>query len=172
MSIPQKIIKFLDVLKIKYEPIEHRKVFTAFDKAQTLKAPEKIIGKTLVVKLDKDYGLILVPANKNLDKKKLLQIANKWQNSKCLTPDVKHKIRSIGFVNEIWMKKNIKGVKLGAIPPFGTLWKLPTFIDKSLLNQSKIIVNGGDWNWSIRINPAVFKKTIPDSTTGSFIKAR
>jgi len=172
MAIPKKLTNFLEKNKIKHEQIEHRVVYTAFDKATTLRVPAKIVGKTLTLKIDKGYALALIPANKNLDKKKFLKVANKWQGSRCLTPDVKHKIKRVDFVTENWMKKNIKGVKLGAVPPFGNLWKLPTFIDRFLINQSKIIVNGGNWRNSIKISPAVFRKTIPDLIIGSFTKAR
>ena len=155
MPIPKKIINFLEKNKIKYEPIKHRTVYTAFDKAATLKVPQKIVGKTLVVKLDKNPAIVLIPANKNLDKEKLKKVA---------------KVKGVDFIKEAWMKKNLKGVKVGAIPPFGNLWGLATFIDRSLINQSKIIVNGGDYNWSIKITPATLKKLIPDLLIGSFSK--
>jgi len=157
MAIPKKIIKFLEGNKVKYEQISHRKVFTAFDKAATLKVKPKIVGKTLVVKLDKNPALVLIPANKNLDKEKLRKIA---------------KAKTIDFVKEVWMKKNLKGVKVGAIPPFGNMFKLKTFIDNSLLKQPKIIINGGDYNWSIKISPAVLKKLIPDLIIGNLSKSR
>jgi len=83
--IPRKIIKypsvakggderifidFLEKAKVKYELIKHRKVFTAQDKAATLKVKPNIIGKTLVLKIDKRISVVLIPANKNLDKNK------------------------------------------------------------------------------------------------------
>jgi len=80
--------------------------------------------------------------------------------------------RRVDFVKEVWMKKNLKGVKVGAIPPFGNLWRLPTFVEKSLLQNPKIIVNGGDYNWSIKISPAVLKKIIPNLVVGSFSQSR
>ena len=157
MPIPKKIQKFLDYAEIKYEPIEHRVVYTAFDKAQTLKVHQKIVGKTLAIKFNNGYAIVLIPANKNLDKGKLKKTINDWlkkQNIKTA--------KNIDFVKEVWMKKNLKEVKVGAIPPFGILWKLPTFIDLSLINQQKIIINSGSCNWSIIINPAYFKKIVPD----------
>jgi len=167
MPIPQKVIKFLDASKIKYDPIEHRTVFTAYDKAQTLKVPQKIIGKTLVVKFNKSFGLALIPANKNLDKGKLKSAFAKAKACKKVKP-----LKRVDLVKEAWIKKNLKGVKIGAIPPFGTLWKFPTFVDRSLMNQSEIVVNGGDWNWSIKFNPVNFKKLMPDLIIGSFSKKR
>lgn len=157
MAVPPKIIKFLEAFKVKYEPLQHRTVYTAFDKAATLKVAPKMIGKTLVLKLDKNPAIILIPANKNLDKEKLKKVA---------------KVKKIDFLKESWMKKNLKGVKIGAIPPLGNLWKLLTFIDGSLINQTKVIINSGDYNWSIKITPAIFKKIIPDLTIGSFSKSK
>ena len=170
--IPQKIIKypsvakggdermfidFLEKAKVKYETIKHRTVYTAFDKAATLRIPQKIIGKTLVVKLDKNVAIVLIPANKNLNKQKLRKIA---------------KAKKVDFASEKLIKNRIKGVKVGAIPPFGNLWGIPIFIEKSLLQNPKIIVNSGVYNWSIKISPAVLKKIIPDLVAGSFTQPR
>jgi len=157
MAVPQKIIKFLEKNKVKYEPIKHRTVFTAYDKAQTLKVPEKIVGKTLVMKVDNSPALILIPANKNLDKNKLKRVS---------------KGKKIDFAKESLTKNKIKGVKVGAVPPFGNLWNLATFVDRSLMNQPKIIINGGDYQWSIKIKPKDFKKLIPDLAISSFTKAK
>ena len=169
MAIPQKIIKFLDKNKVNYEIIKHRTVYTAFDKAATLRVPPKIIGKTLVVKLDKNPALVLIPANKNLDKQKLKKIA---------------KAKSVDFIKEAWMKKNLKGIKIGAIPPFGNLWKscpkaargagcrLPTFVDRGLTQNPKIIVNSGEYTFSIKIKAGDMKKLIPDLVMGNFSKPR
>ena len=157
MAIPQKIIKFLDSNKVKYEIIKHRTVYTAFDKAATLRVPPKIIGKTLVIKLEKSPALVLIPANKNLDKQKLKKIA---------------KAKSIDFIKEAWMKKNLKGIKIGVVPPFGNLWKLQTFLDRGLAQNQKIIINGGDYTFSIKIKAGDMKKLIPDLVMGNFSKPR
>jgi len=171
----------------------HRTVYTAFDKATTLGVPQKIVGKTLVVKLDKKPAIVLIPANKNLDSKILIYLKSKLE-MKAKPSSTKQKLRKIAkaktvdastgsastlsscrrvdFVKEVWMKKNLKGVKVGAIPPFGNLWRLPTFVEKSLLQNPKIIVNGGDYNWSIKISPAVLKKIIPNLVVGSFSQSR
>jgi len=163
MPISKKLINLLKKKGVKYGVIEHRTVFTAYDKAQTLKVPEKIVGKTLVINFGppsaagKKFGLVLIPANKNFAKEKFRKLT---------------KAKKIDFVKEVWMKKNLKGVKVGAIPPFGNLWGLPTFIDRALLLQSKIIANSGDYNFSIELNPKVLKKVIPHLVVGNFSQAK
>ncbi len=193
MTIPSKIIKypnvakggdermfidFLEKAKVKYEMIEHRKVFTAQDKAATLKVKPNIIGKTLVLKIDKRISVVLIPANKNLDKNKFSAfVKNFGGSSVALKSEGGKKVKTkkalkIDFISERIMKNQLKGVKVGAVPPFGNLWGFPTFIDKSLILNKKIIVNGGDHNWSIKISPAAFKKLIPDLIIGNFSKPR
>ena len=157
MLISQKAIKFLEEARVKYELIKHRVVYTAYDKAATLKVPQKIVGKTLLMKLDKDLVLVLIPANKNLDKNKLRKVV---------------KAKKVDFVSERIMKNKLKGVKVGAIPPFGILWKLSVFADRGFMKNPKIIISAGYYNMSIKISPVNLKKLLPDLMIGSFTKAK
>jgi len=162
MPIPKKIINFFEKAKVKYELINHRIVYTAFDKAQTLKVPEKIIGKTLILKVNGELVIALIAANKNLDLQKFKKLAHPL----CGYP------KKIEFISEKLIKNKFKVVRIGAIPPFGNLWKLSTFVDRSLMIQPKIIINGGDYNWSIKIKPAALKKLIPELKLGNFSKKK
>jgi Ala-tRNA(Pro) deacylase len=157
MAVPKKIINFLEKAKVKYEIIKHKTVFTAFDKSQTLKVPEKTVGKTLILKANNSLFFVLIPANKNLDLKKIKKKIGK---------------EKVELVSERLIRKKIKGVKLGAIPPFGNLWKCQTFVDNSIKRENEIILNGGDWNFSIKIFTKDLKKLIPDLVFGSFSKKK
>jgi len=182
MKIPQKVIKFLDENKIKYEIVNHRTVYTAYDKAATLKVKPNIIGKTLVLKTDKDLVIALLPGNKNLDKNKFLKVANDWLNKK-------EEINSHGririmsrakrgtlryshadFISEKLMKNKFKGIKIGTIPPFGNLYKLLTFVDRGLLKEKNIFVNSGIYEASFKILPKIFEKL--GGVFGNFAKTK
>jgi Ala-tRNA(Pro) deacylase len=170
MAIPKKIINFLEKEKVKHEIIEHRKVFTAYDKSATLKVPEKISVKTLAVKISppsKEVVLISIPANKNLDKDKLKKKINVQRKK-----EGKKLAKKIDFVTERWLKSNLKGVKPGAVPPFGNIWKLKSFIEKSLFKNPKIILNSGDNSFSIKMSPKSFEKAVPDLVVESISQPR
>ena len=164
MPIPKSILNYLNKNKIKYEIISHRIVYTAYDKAATLGLKPQQVAKTVIVSLnDKDHALGLIPANKNLDKKKLLALINKQrQKVKLLN------YKKIDFVSEKWMKANLKGIKLGATPPFGILYRLPTFIDNALANQPKLVVNAGDYQNSLKIAPGSLFKLDKKIIKGGF----
>jgi prolyl-tRNA editing enzyme YbaK/EbsC (Cys-tRNA(Pro) deacylase) len=163
MAAAKDLLKYLDNLKIKYETVDHKTVYTALDKASTLHHDPKAVAKTAVLKLDsKDYAIALVPANKLLDKNKIKVLINKFRKKSGDTA-----IKKVDFAKENWMKKNISG-QVGATPPFGALWQMPTYVDNSLVKQAKIITNAGDYNVSLKLSKAAFLKAGKDMILGSF----
>ena len=46
-----KLKKFLDNSKIKYKVVEHKKVYTALNEAETQHLNEKTVAKTVLVKM-------------------------------------------------------------------------------------------------------------------------
>lgn len=162
MAISKKLLKYLDDNKIKYEIEEHKKVYTALDSAETQKIKPQEVVKTLVIKMDKDYALVLVPANKNLDKNKLKKTINTWVKKQ---EDLKP-YKKIEFAKEAWMKKNMLG-KVGATPPFGSLVKLPVFIDGELTKSKELIVNSGEYTESFKVQTNAFLK-LEEPVKGSF----
>jgi len=135
MSIPKKILNYFSKNKVKYEVIPHRIVYTAYDLAQTLKIKLNTVAKVLLAKVDKNYAMLVVPANKNIDFKKFKKV---------------FKVKQIKIVKENLIKKILK-IKPGTQTPFGNLYKLPVYLDKSLLRQKKIIFCGGDYKQAIKI---------------------
>jgi prolyl-tRNA editing enzyme YbaK/EbsC (Cys-tRNA(Pro) deacylase) len=178
MAVPPKVIKFLDSNKIKYEIVNHRTVYTAYDKAATLKVRPNVIGKTLVLKTNKDLVIVLIPGNKNLDKNKFLKVVNKWSNScgRIRVPECSRKggarlrYSHADFVSEKLMKNKFRGVKIGAVPPFGSLYKLLTFVDRGLLKEKNVFVNSGIYEASFKLSPKVFEKV--GGIFGSFLKSK
>jgi len=168
LPISKPLQNFLDKNKIKYEVIDHKIVYTAHDKAATLHVKPEIVGKTMSVVFDgKNYALGLIPANKNLDKKKVLIAFNNLQKK---TGERGYK--KIDFTKEAWMKKTFKGIDVGSTPPFGLLYNLPFFIDNSLAKQTKIIINAGKYNLSFKITPSNILKLNPQAIKGNFSQAK
>jgi Ala-tRNA(Pro) deacylase len=157
MEIPKKVGAFLEKNGIKCEAVEHRTVYTAFDKAATMKAKLGQIAKVLVVKIDGALAIAVIGGDKNLDAEKLLKLS---------------KGKKIDFAKEKVIGETFKGIDPGAIPPFEDLWNLPVFCDKKLLEQTKIILSAGSYEASLQITPAAFKKANPQMIVGNFSIAK
>jgi Ala-tRNA(Pro) deacylase len=152
MAISKKITGFLDKNKYKYQIIEHRTTYTAWDVAQTEHVKPQEIAKALVLKLDGNYAVALVPANKNLDKQKFLKVYNAIQKKN----DLKS-AKKVEFAKEVWMKKSLPG-KVGATPPFSGLLKIAIFADKGLMKNKKVYLNSGEYEFSFLISVSEYLK--------------
>ena len=144
MKIPQKLSKFLSTNKIKFEEIKHRQVFTGLDKAATLRVKPNLVAKTLVMRSGKDLAMAILAAHRNLDKKKFAK-ASKLKN-----PD---------FVSERLIKTKFAGFKVGALPPFCQMFKIPGFIDRGLLKEKLVYASAGNYETSIRLSPKTLEKS-------------
>ncbi len=161
MAISKKILKYLDGQKYKYEVIEHKTTYTAWDTAQTEKVKPQEVGKALIMKADSDYFVALIPANRNLDKQKLLKAINSVRKKNGLK-----NYRKIDFAKEAWMKKNLPG-KVGATPPFRGILKLDMHFDNLLAKSKKIYLGSGEYAYSIRVNTGQYLK-IENPLKGAF----
>jgi len=142
MPIPKKIINYLDKNQAKYEIWQHRTVFTAFDAAQTMHVKVSQIAKNLLVKAGKSYIMAILPADRNIDFVKLAKLAQ---------------VAKVSLPKEGVMKKVFK-VKPGALPAFGGVYKIPVFMDKNLLKETKVIFSSGSFTESIKMGIAAYKK--------------
>lgn len=142
MSVPKKILKHLEVNKVKFDVVKHKKVYTAYDLAQTLGEKLEKIGKSLLVKVDlpqvkkkgENYFVIVVPASYHVDLKKV---------EKAL------KAKKAELVPEKIFKK--LGIKPGAVIPFGKLQKAEVLLDKALLKTKDVILSAGSFTDSLRM---------------------
>ena len=166
MAISKKILAYLSEKKYKFETIEHRTTYTAWDTSQTEKVKPQEVAKSLVMKVDsKDYLAAVISANRNLDKKKLLKIINAGRKKAG-----EKNYKKIDFAKEAWMKKNLIG-KVGAVPAFTGVLKLPVYVDNLILKNKKIYIGSGEYESSFRILVSQYLK-IEEPIKGSFSKSK
>lgn len=156
MAIPKKLLNHLDKNKIKYDVLKHKTVYTAYDLAQTMKRKLQEIAKTVLVKADKQYYLVVVPAHFKIDFAKIKKLL---------------KVKKVSIAKEGEMKTKFK-VKPGAITPFGTIHKVGVLVDKALLKTRDVIFGAGSFTESIRMKAKDFLKVEEDSQTGSVGKKK
>ena len=157
MPISQKLLDKLGQAKAQFEIVGHRQVFTAFDAAATLKVKLGEVVKSLLVKVGKDFYLALLPADKNLDFKKLSKVLN-VQVSKISIP--KEKVMTAAFK-----------VKPGAISAFGSLYKIPVVVDQSLTKVKTAVFSSGSFVESLRLKVKDFL-AVENPVLGNFTVAR
>jgi prolyl-tRNA editing enzyme YbaK/EbsC (Cys-tRNA(Pro) deacylase) len=130
-----KMVAFLEAMKLKHEIVPHRKVFTVYDLSQTLHIKPNTIVKTLLIKADTVYHIVLLPAHRRLDIAAVKKVL---------------KVKQIAIAKEQEIFKNLK-LKPGGLTSFGSFHKLATILDKSLLKTEKMLFSAGSFTASVRM---------------------
>ncbi len=154
MPIPAKVINHLKKNKIAFESVAHKTVFTVYDLAQTLKIKMNGIVKTLLVKADTEYKLVLLPAHRRLNLVALKKVLG---------------AKKVTIAKESDMAREMK-VKPGALTPFGSLHKLGVVVDKGLLKTQKALFGAGSFTESIRLKMKDYLK-VEQPTVGNISEA-
>ena len=150
MAIAKNLEKLLKLNKIKYEVVEHRKVFTAFDSAATQDIEETEVAKAVLLKGKKNLYLAVLAAKHNCDFKAVSKLAED-KLSMAKEKDIETKLKT----------------KVGLIAPFGSLFGIPMFIDKKLLKNKKINLPAGSYTESIEMSVKDYLK-LENPVQGNF----
>ena len=154
MPISKNLEKLLKQNKVKYEVVEHRKVFTAFDSAETQDIKLTEVAKAVLLKGKKNLYLAVLPAGNNCDFKALSKLTGD-RVSMAKEKDISTKLKT----------------KVGLIAPFGSLFQLPMFIDKKLLKNKKINLPAGSYTESVEMNVKDYLK-LENPVQGNFAVKR
>jgi Ala-tRNA(Pro) deacylase len=130
------MIDYLKKNSVRYEVIEHAPAFTAHEAAVASHVPDKDLAKTLIVQTDDKYCMVVMSADHRLDEHLL---------GKAI------KAKQLHLAQEEDLKPLFPDCELGAMPPFGNLYALPVYIDKSLTNDDEIVFNACSHTKSLRL---------------------
>ncbi|MBI4272698.1 YbaK/EbsC family protein [Candidatus Uhrbacteria bacterium] len=149
--LPSRVRKLFDRAKAKYTALSHRIVYTAFDLAATLHIPLVDVVKTLLIKTEGGYALVLLSAAHRLDIKKFSRATGA---KKVSIPPEKEIVRRCK-------------IKKGPLASFGSFYKLPVHIDRALVKRKKALFSLGSFQQSVLL-PVKDFLTIERPTIGVF----
>ena len=117
---------FLDSQKTKYVTISHSLAYTAQEIAASAHIHGRDLAKTVIVKIDGEMAMAVLPASRKLDLKRLQKAAG---------------ARKVELAEEKEFQDRFPGCALGAMPPFGNLYDMPVYMDESLTEDERIAFN-------------------------------
>jgi Ala-tRNA(Pro) deacylase len=149
---PSKIREFLDSKKIKYTSVKHSEVYTAQEIAASAHIPGRQLAKTVMIKIDGDMAMAVLPAPYKVDFDSL----KKGTGAKKVT-----------LASEDDFKDLFPDCEVGAMPPFGNLYGMNVYADESLAEEIEIAFCAGSHTELIRLAYKDFAKLV-DPTVFSF----
>lgn len=150
-----KLAQYLEKNRVKFTLLTHKIVYTAHDAAQTTKRKLNEIAKVVLVRADKGWALVIVPAGKYVDFQAI---------QKAL------KVKKVVMATEKDIQKYLK-TKVGLLHPFGHLYKIPTLVDRGFARAKKFVAAAGSYTESVEMALKDFEKLVKP-IKGLFSKAK
>src|SRR3954469_21286877 len=139
-TVFQRVLELLGHKSIPHDVLRHAPVFTSEEAAAIRGTPLASGAKALICKADDRFLLIVLPADRKLASKLVRKAAG---------------AKSLRFASRDEVEQ-LTGLAPGSIPPFGSLFGLPTRYDPTLANNKRINFNAGDHAISVSMTCADF----------------
>jgi len=145
MSVLKRLKDYLDENQIKYVKISHSPAFTAQEIAASSHISGNELAKTVIVKANDGFAMAVLPTTRKIDFESLKKVMNN---------------KNIRLANEDEFKDIYPDCEVGAMPPFGNLYKLPVYVAKALAEHKEIAFNAGTHTDVIKISYSDFEKLV------------
>ena len=152
MTIPARLAELLKTNKVSYQTQKHQTAYTAQEIAAASHVPGRQLAKCVLVMSDRGAALAVLPAVVRVDFKKLKTLL---------------KAKKVSLASEADIKKLFPDVEVGAMPPFGHLYQVPTLVEEALASCQEIVCNAGSHTETISLPYRDFER-LARPMVGSF----
>jgi Ala-tRNA(Pro) deacylase len=131
-----RLDEYLTEKHVPFTRLPHRPAYTANRVAQALHVRGKEMAKTVLLRTGHGHMLAVLPATHRVDLERLREDLREDQ---------------VGLASETEMDLLFPDCERGAIPPFGSLYHIPTVVDESLAMDDEIVFEGQNHQEAIRM---------------------
>lgn len=145
MPLSERLRSFLESHSVEYSVTVHPRAYTAREVAVVEHLPPRELAKTVVLFSDGEYLMVVIPANKIVD-----------------LPEARLALESnqVRLATEDELGKLFPDCELGAMPPFGSLYQMQVYLDRSLTGEDRIAFNAGTHREILHMKMADFRSLV------------
>jgi Ala-tRNA(Pro) deacylase len=152
MTIARRLKLHLDTEGVPYETVAHPRTATASESAQAAHVPGDRLAKAVVIHVESGPVVAVVPSSHRVDLSALQALLD----------------RRLGLASETEIGRLFDDCDIGAAPPVGSAYDVPTVVDRSLAGLDRVWFEGGDHRTLISVAGADFDRLMRDARQGAF----
>jgi Ala-tRNA(Pro) deacylase len=126
--ITKTLKDYLDSQDVKYITTSHSPAFTASEVAQEAHVPGKQMAKVVIMRLEQELAMMVLPANYRINSGRMVQAMH---------------TANLRLSNEGEFGHMFPDCALGAMPPFGALYGMKTYVARSLTEDIYLTFSAG-----------------------------
>jgi Ala-tRNA(Pro) deacylase len=139
----KRLTDYLDKNSVKYVMLTHSPAYTALEIAATTHVPGRDVAKTVMVYVDGKMCMAVLPSSYMVD----FELLQKGLRA-----------TDIELAAESDFRELFADCEIGAMPPFGNLFGIDVFVERSLIGDHDIIFNAGSHHELIRMSARDFER--------------
>jgi len=136
MPVSERLVHFLEEQHVPFVTIPHARAYTAQEIAASVHVPGQEVAKTVIVLADEKLHMAVVPATRRIE---LVLLKNALA------------VKKIRLATETEFEGVFPECEVGAMPPFGNLYRIPVIVDESLKKDREIVFNAGSHTETVKM---------------------
>jgi Ala-tRNA(Pro) deacylase len=141
----KKLKEFLDSNQVKYVSISHSAAYTAQEIAASAHVPGKELAKTVIVKIDGQLAMAVLPASYKVDLTHLKETLG---------------AKAVELAGEREFRDMFPGCETGGMPPFGNLFDMDVYVSAKLAEDHEIAFNAGSHTELLKLAYKDFERLV------------
>ncbi|GHC18630.1 aminoacyl-tRNA deacylase [Aidingimonas halophila] len=141
----ERVKQYLDEQGVKYVVLQHSPAYTAQEVAASVHVPGRHFAKCVMVKIDGQLALAVLPAPDQVDLERLARSVG---------------AQSMELASEEEFKNRFPECELGAMPPFGNLFDMEVFVSPHLSAAEHIAFNAGSHTDVMQLSYTDFQRLV------------
>jgi Ala-tRNA(Pro) deacylase len=140
-----RLHKLLEQQHVPYETIRHRTAFSAQQTAEAAHVPGHELAKAVIVEIDGELAMVVQAASGMAPLGRVKAATG---------------ARDVHLVSEQEFKDRFPDCELGAMPPFGNLYGMDTYVTEVLTHDEEIAFNAGSHTELVRLRYSDFERLV------------
>ncbi len=145
MPISTKLRNYLDDNNVKYITITHSKAYTAQEIAAAIHCPGKELAKSIMVKVNDQFVMIVLSASEKIDFDLLKKLFNQ---------------ETVELATESEFKSLFPECEIGAMPVFGNIYGVDVYATENIAKDEEIFFNAGSHTIAIKLDTKYFLELV------------
>ena len=145
MNCKERLEAYLRDNKVPFQIIHHPLAYTAQEVAAAEHIPGKMLAKVVMVFADGKLAMLALPAPHRVDLSKAATVL---------------KAKEVRLAHEEEFAAAFPDCEVGAMPPFGNLYDVPVYVDKTLTEDVDIVFNAGTHTDTISLRYADYERLV------------
>ncbi|HTK07484.1 MAG TPA: YbaK/EbsC family protein [Ktedonobacteraceae bacterium] len=143
MPCKERLEAYLQEHQVPFQEQQHARAFSAQRIAESEHVSSRKVAKAVIAVVDGKMISLVLPASSHVD----LELVRTLLGA-----------RSIRLAHEAEFAAAFPDCEVGTMPPFGNLYNIPVYVEKSLASEETIIFPAGTYTDTISLNYVDFER--------------